>query len=74
MVLVNPPNVQSEYKKNKTIKISGPKAKAKAKKKAATKPKRGAKKATSRGSQTPNPPRTDSLQFPGIDQTDGGNN
>lgn len=74
MVLVNPPNVQGEYKKNKTIKISKPKAKTKAKRKTATKPKRGGQRATSRGSQTPNPPRTDSLQFPGINQTDGGNN
>jgi hypothetical protein len=75
MVLVNPPNVQGEYKKNKKIKIAGPnKNTKKTNKKSATKPKRGHKKATSRGSQNPNPPRTDSLQFPGIDQTDGGNN
>ena len=60
---------------NKKIKIAGPnKNTKKTNKKSATKPKRGHKKATSRGSQNPNPPRTDSLQFPGIDQTDGGNN
>jgi hypothetical protein len=58
MVLVNPPNVQGEYKKNKTIKIAGPKKNTKkTNKKGATKPKQGNKKATSRGSQRQNPPR-----------------